>query len=79
MDDLVERAAIQAASMPVQHIRKLMTSWAQASDEPQPGDHCGCCSGSLWWTESEAPRGWCCCRCHPPVHLPPSAFRVMAT
>ncbi len=79
VDDPEERAAIQTEAMPVRRIRKRMTSWVQASDEPQPGDHCGCCSGSLWWTQSEAPRGWCCCRCRPPVHLPPGAFRVVAT
>ncbi len=46
VDDPEERAAIQTEAMPVRRIRKRMTSWVQASDEPQPGDHCGCCSGS---------------------------------
>jgi hypothetical protein len=79
VDDPAERAAIQAEAMPVRRIRKRMMSWARADDEPQPGDYCGCCKGSLWWTETETPKGWRCHWCHPPVHLPPGAFRVVAT
>jgi len=78
-DDAAERAAIQSEGIAVQRIRKRMMSWARPDDLPQPGDYCGCCSGSLWWMESEAPRGWCCCRCHPPVHLQAGQFRVVAT
>lgn len=77
--DPVERAAIQAEAMPVRRLRKRMVSWEQADDEPQPGDFCGCCCGSLFWSDTDPPRGWCCTTCHPPVHLQAGQFRVVAT
>lgn len=78
-DDPEERAAIVAEDMPVRHTRKRMVSWADPDDEPQPGDCCGCCSGALWWTGTPAPDGWACCWCHPPAHLQPPEYRVIAT
>ncbi len=79
VNDPVERAAIQAEAMPVQRIRKRMVSWTRPDDVPQQGDYCGCCSGSLFWSDTYLPRGWCCTQCHPPVHLQAGQFRVMAT
>jgi len=78
-DDPIERAAIQAEAMPVRRTRKRMMSWAQAEDIPKPGDYCGCCSGSLWWSDTDPPRGWCCTTCHPPCHLQAGQFRAVAT
>ena len=77
-DDAEERAAIEAEDMPVRRTRKRMVSWANPDDIPQPGDYCGCCSGALWWTTT-ATDGWCCCCCHPPAHLKPPEYRVIAT
>ena len=76
--DLVERAAIQAEAMPVRRERKRPVSWAPAEDCPAPGDFCGGCAGQLWWRDTDPPRGWCCCACHPPAHLLPEQFRVVA-
>ncbi len=70
VDDPIEREA-----MPVRHLRPR----AAGHGHPQPGDYCGCCKGSLWWTETETPKGWRCCCCHPPAHLEPGQFRAMAT
>jgi hypothetical protein len=75
VDDPEERAAIQAEALPVRHLRPR----AAGQGQPQPGDYCGCCKGSLWWTEAEAPKGWRCCCCHPPAHLAPGQFRAVAT
>jgi hypothetical protein len=77
--DPLERAAIQAEPMPVQSLRKRPVSWARAADEPAPGDVCGCCASRLWWTETDAPKGWRCACCHPPAHLQPGQFRAVAT
>ncbi len=79
VNDPIERAAIQAEAMPVRHIRKRHPAWHDATDEPQPGDRCGCCAASIWWTETANPKGWRCHWCHPPAHLQPSAFRAVAT
>lgn len=59
--------------------RRRPVSWARPDILPQPGDVCGCCGGSKWWTSSPTPDGWCCCRCHPPCHLQPGEFRAVAT
>jgi hypothetical protein len=77
--DPVERAAIEAESLPVQNVRKRPVSWARAADEPTTGDFCGCCGGHLWWSESDEPKGWRCCSCRPPAHLTAGAFRAVAT
>jgi hypothetical protein len=76
-DDPEERAAIEAEALPVRRLRPR----AAGPGQPQPGDYCGCCKGSLWWTETEAetPKGWRCCCCHPPAHLAPGQFRAVAT
>ncbi len=78
-DDPVERAAIQAETIPARRERKRPVSWARAKDYPAPGDFCGCCAGQLWWSDTDPPRGWCCCTCHPPAHLQAGQFRVVAT
>lgn len=75
----IECAAIQAEGLPVRRERKRPVSWAQVEDEPAPGDFCGCCAGALWWSDTDPPRGWCCTICHPPCHLQPGQFRVVAT
>lgn len=75
INDPAERAAIQAEAMPVRHLRPR----AAGQGHPKPGDYCGCCKGSLWWTEIETPKGWRCCMCHPPAHLEPGQFRAVAT
>jgi hypothetical protein len=49
---------------------KRPVSWADATDEPAPGDSCSCCKGCRWWRETHKPTGWCCWTCHPPDHLP---------
>lgn len=73
-DNPEERAAIKAEGRPVQRIR------ARTGDSiPKIGDYCGCCKSSLWWTETEAPKGWRCCYCHPPAHLAPEKYKAMAT
>lgn len=51
-------------------------AWLDTSNMPLPGAWCGCCGrqegkGGRWWREREAPTGWCCWTCHPPVHLGP--------
>ena len=74
-DDAEERAAIQAEAVPVRHLRPRTAGQGQ----PQPGDYCGGCRGQLWWTETEAPKGWRCCCCHPPQHLQAGQFRAVAT
>lgn len=75
----IERAAIQAEAIPVRLLRKRPVSWARAEDEPADGDFCGCCAGSLWWSDTDPPRGWCCTTCHPPCDLQAGQFRVVAT
>lgn len=50
--------------------------WSDPDDGPQAGEWCGCCSRwhrrpGRWWRETDAPRGWRCWTCHPPVHLAP--------
>ena len=77
IDDPIERAAIQAEAdgKPVQRLRSRYVG----DNEPQPGDYCGCCHSSLWWTEAEEPKGWRCSRCHPPANLQAGHFRVVAT
>ena len=75
VDDPEERAAIQAGAMPVRHLRPRVAGQGQ----PQPGDYCGCCRGQLWWAETDTPKGWRCCRCHPPGHLQAGQFRAVAT
>ena len=77
VNDPIERAAIQAEAegLPVRHLRSRYVG----DNEPQPGDYCGCCHASLWWTETEEPKGWRCSRCHPPAHLQVGHFRVVAT
>ncbi len=77
--DPVERAAIQAEAVPVLRLRKRHVSWSNAGDEPAPGDYCGCCSGQLFWCDTDPPRGWRCCRCHRPCLLEAGQFRVVAT
>ena len=78
VDDPIERAAIEAEDKPARRVRKRPVSWARSDDEPAPGDFCGCCAGLLWWSNTDPPRGWCCCTCHPPAHLQPGQFRVVA-
>ncbi len=58
---------------------KRSPAWPAPDDEPQPGDFCACCHGLLWWIETDAPKGWRCCRCYGPSHLQAGQFRVMAT
>lgn len=77
--DAVEAAAIAVQDVPVERRRKRMVSWADPADVPQPGDFCGCCSGSLWWTRASVADGWCCCACHPATHLVPGQYVVRAT
>ena len=77
--DPIERAAIQAEALPVRRIRKRPVSWARPDDEPAPGDYCGCCSGLLWWIDTDPPRGWRCACCYPPCHLQAGQFRAVAT
>jgi hypothetical protein len=64
--DLAEARRYQPARVP---------SWSDITDTPQPGDTCGSCRGSRFWTEATNPRGWRCATCHPPLHLPPFAVR----
>lgn len=54
-------------------------SWTPASALPSPGAFCTCCAGQRWWCEREAPSGWCCVTCYPPVHLPAEAVRELRT
>jgi hypothetical protein len=42
-------------------------SWSGADPVPTPGCWCSCCHGHRWWREREAPSGWRCSTCHPPV------------
>jgi hypothetical protein len=44
---------------------------------PPPGAWCRACQGTRWWTERREPRGWRCWTCHPPVHLPAEAVRLV--
>jgi hypothetical protein len=79
VNDPIERAAIQAEHLPARRLNKRSPSWSNPTDEPQPGDFCACCYGSLWWIETETPKGWRCCQCYGPAHLQPGAFRAVAT
>jgi hypothetical protein len=61
-------------------------SWTERPDcRPAPGAWCGCCGrippayGGRWWQEREAPKGWRCWTCHPPDHLKPAKYLVVAT
>jgi hypothetical protein len=58
---------------------KRPVSWADATDEPAPGDFCSCCKGCRWWRETHKPNGWCCWTCHPPDHLPPEGVTEVTT
>lgn len=53
-------------------------SWPDPDAVPSPGCWCSCCRGAHWWREREAPSGWRCRTCHPPVHLPPGEI-IQAT
>ena len=47
--------------------RRMPPSWSDPSIHPARGIACYCCKGRTWWTEMQAPSGWRCHRCHPPV------------
>jgi hypothetical protein len=78
-----ERAALMAegerldARAVVPH--RLPPSWAEVAIEPTAGASCVCCRGGRWWTEAESPKGWRCCICHPPMHLPAESRREIVT
>ncbi len=52
--------------------------WSDPDDVPVEGDRCRC-SARRWWTYAPKPDGWCCVTCHPPLHLPAGAVRVVDT
>jgi hypothetical protein len=54
-------------------------SWADSTALPSRGCFCSCCKGQRWWCEREAPKGWRCCTCHPPDHLPAEAVMEIRT
>ncbi len=54
-------------------------SWTPASALPSPGCFCTCCAGQQWWCEREAPSGWRCATCYPPVHLAVEQVREVLT
>lgn len=67
-------AALSAGDRPLPSSLQCLPSWSDARRVPPPGAWCGCCGrferrGGRWWREREAPTGWCCWTCHPPVHL----------
>ena len=49
-------------------------SWSDSAATPSPGCWCSCCKGYRWWCEREAPKGWRCGTCHPPLHLAPGVI-----
>lgn len=78
-NDNPDPTATQTEPVSLPSMRKRPVSWSRAAGDPQPGDHCGCCVGRLWWTETEDPKGWRCTACHPPAHLQAGEFRAVAT
>ena len=60
--DLAERVAIAT-----EHLARP-PSWASLDPPPQ-GAWCLVCRGGRFWREREAPRGWRCASCRPPIHL----------
>jgi hypothetical protein len=59
-------------------------SWPNPAATPPPGAWCSCCGrherqGGQWWRELEAPTGWRCYTCHPPLHLDENAVWVVRT
>jgi hypothetical protein len=51
--------------------RQRPVSWADASALPSQGCWCSCRKSQNWWRECDAPKGWRCGVCHPPIHLAP--------
>ena len=60
-------------------------SWVDVTSTPPPGAWCGCCGrhtpqdGGRWWREAQAPTGWRCWPCHPPLHLAPGDIHEVRT
>ena len=71
-DLLTIRNALPAA-------RQQQVSWADGSRRPLPGDWCGCCLGSTWWSHRNGERGWCCSTCHPPSGLGEASIVTVGT
>ena len=59
--------------------RQRPPSWVDAAATPSAGCRCSCCRGQRWWCEREAPKGWRCGTCHPPLHLAPGLIRWTGT
>ena len=51
--------------------------WRAEAHRPTPGATCSCCHGQRWWSRDGC--GWCCCTCHPPVHLASGAVTEVRT
>jgi hypothetical protein len=73
----VSHSSPQSADAPIPVKRPV--SWADATDEPTPGNFCSCCRSRRWWRETHKPSGWCCWTCHPPDHLPPEGVTEVTT
>lgn len=54
-------------------------SWSDPAALPSAGCLCSCCAGQSWWCEVDAPRGWRCSTCHPPLGLRPDQVREVST
>lgn len=54
-------------------------SWTDSTALPSRGCFCSCCKGQRWWSERDAPKGWRCCTCHPPNHLPSEQTEIVQT
>ena len=74
--ELINRSSYESLMRPV--------SWPNPAATPPPGAWCSCCGrherqGGQWWRELEAPTGWRCYTCHPPLHLDENAVWVVRT
>jgi hypothetical protein len=60
-------------------LRRPPSWWRAEAHRPTPGSTCSCCEGQRWWSELANRRGWRCCTCHPPDHLPADAIEEVRT
>jgi hypothetical protein len=59
--------------------RQRPPAWYDAAANPSRGCWCSCCNGQRWWREREAPKGWRCGTCQPPLHLNSDLIRWIVT
>ena len=53
--------------------------WDDPAALPSRSCFCSACGGQSWWTERDAPNGWRCAACLPPINMSSGAVRLIDT